>query len=260
MTLQAHAEDLLCRTRLYRPVRNTYQRVLNRDYYRERVEARAFFRPFVNEGDLVFDLGANRGLRAELFLELGARVVAVEPIPLLAALIERRYHSPKLAVESCAVGPQPGTATLHIGTDDLHSTISDRWVQTVHDDPNLPERWSSTIEVPVRTLNDLIADHGLPSFVKMDIEGFEAEALAGLDHAPRGLSFEFQCPDLPAAERCFSRLAELGTYRYRTAPGEEFAWMDGDWTDDAGIMARLERLREQDPITHGDVYAVLSQD
>jgi FkbM family methyltransferase len=257
MTLQAHAEDLLCRTRMYRPVRNAYQRVLNRDYYQERVQARAFFRPFVNEGDLVFDLGANRGLRSELFLELGARVVAVEPIPLLAALIERRYQNPKLAVESCAVGPAPGTATLHIGADDLHSTISDRWIQTVHEDPNLPERWSSKIEVPVRTLNDLVDVHGVPAFVKMDIEGYEAEALAGLDHAPRGLSFEFQCPDLPAAQRCFDRLAELGSYRYRMAGGETFEFTGGDWTDSATLMQWLEALRERDPNTHGDVYAVL---
>jgi hypothetical protein len=57
-----------------------------RSYYQPRQQARRFFRPFVPTDGLVFDLGANRALRAELFLELGARVVAVEPIPRLTEL------------------------------------------------------------------------------------------------------------------------------------------------------------------------------
>jgi FkbM family methyltransferase len=258
MSIQARAEGLLCNARLYRPARNTYQRVLNQAYWRERVQARAFFESFVSKGDLVFDLGANRGLRSELFLELGARVIAVEPMPELAHLIRRRYPSRRLTIEPCAVGDEPGTATLHVGIDDLHSTISEDWVSSVRENPALTDRWAGALEVQVLTLDQLIDRHGLPEFMKMDIEGFELEALTGLSRAPRALSFEFQCAALDRALACLDLLDELGRYEYRVAGGEQFEYMEVDWATADQISDRLRRLQVRDPHTHGDVYARLA--
>ena len=38
-----------------------------------------FYSRFIKKDDLCFDIGANYGRRTEIFLKLGARVVAVEP-------------------------------------------------------------------------------------------------------------------------------------------------------------------------------------
>lgn len=191
----------------YRTFRNTYQRLLNRDAYRERLRRRAYFQPFVRPGDLVFDIGAHRGHYAETFRELGARVVAVEPNPSLAAEIRR--HFPGIAVVGAAVGAKPGTATLNIGRDDQHSTVSREWA-AVH-----PERWQDTITVPMTTLDELILEHGEPGFVKIDVEGFETEVLRGLTVAPPAVSFEFQAA-LPDPEP-FRLLDALGNYEYAVA-------------------------------------------
>ena len=45
--------------------------------------------------------------------------------------------------------------------------------------------------VPVTTLDALIERHGVPSFVKVDAEGFEEEVLQGLSRSIKALSFEF---------------------------------------------------------------------
>ena len=40
-----------------------------------------FLGQFFNRGDLVFDVGANQGLKTELYLGIGARVICFEPQP-----------------------------------------------------------------------------------------------------------------------------------------------------------------------------------
>jgi FkbM family methyltransferase len=248
-------EQALTRTGLYRPTRNLYQRLLNRAYYNERRQGRVFYGQFVKPGNLVFDLGANKGLMSEMFLELGAKVVAVEPIPDLAALIRSRYRVATLHVEAVAVGAEPGEATMRLGVDSIHSTISDEWVGRVEQDI-WPDRWAGAITVPVTTLDDLIGRHGIPQFVKIDVEGFEDHVLNGLTTPVRALSFEFQCPALDMAQRCLDRLDELGNYRFRYSAGESLAFLPGDWMPAAALMEKLETRRENFPVTHGDVYAV----
>ena len=54
-------EEVLCRLGVYRVARNTYQRLLNTDYYAGRVRDRDFFRGLIPAGGLVFDVGANEG-------------------------------------------------------------------------------------------------------------------------------------------------------------------------------------------------------
>ena len=41
------------------------------------------------------------------------------------------------------------------------------------------QAWPQSLEVPVTTLDALIGVHGVPSFIKLDIENAEAQALRG---------------------------------------------------------------------------------
>ena len=96
-------------------------------------------------------------------------------------------------VEQCAVGDEPGTATLRLGADDLHSSISDEWIERAEADPAIPNRWTESFAVHCPTTpDDLIAQYGTPAFIKIDVEGFEDHVLAGLSRPVRALSFEFQ--------------------------------------------------------------------
>jgi FkbM family methyltransferase len=217
-------EQALTRTGLYKPTRDLYQRLLNRAYFNERREGRRFYSQFVDPGDLVFDLGANRGLMSEMFLELGAKVLALEPIPDLAAKIRARYPAKGLRVEAVAVGDAIGEATLHLGADPIHSSISEEWIDRAGD--VWPGRWKGTITVPVTTMDALISEHGTPEFVKIDVE-----------------------------MRCLTRLSLLGTYRYQFSAGETLAFMSSRWLTAPELMEVLELRRESNPVTHGDVYA-----
>jgi FkbM family methyltransferase len=247
-------ERLLGNLGLYRPVRNAYHRLLHRERYELRRAAREFYAQFVGPGDLVFDVGANEGRYAEMYLDLGASVVAVEPQPEVASRMAVRYRSRRLKVEAVAVGSESGEAELRVGTSDTFSTLSTEWVETSR--ATGQDRWRQTVRVPVATLDELIARHGRPTFLKLDVEGFEAEALKGLSVAVPRLSFEFLPGMLHVARECLSLLAALGAYEFNTSAEHEFGLRHEHWIDGDTLLAEIEELTTGDAAVYaGDVYA-----
>ena len=176
----------------------------------------AFYGRFVRPGDLCFDIGAHVGNRSLAFARLGARVVAVEPQPdfarFLRHLLARR---PGVVLEEVAIAASPGTVDLHLSpATPTVSTASAAFIDGVAAIPSFAGvRWDERVAVPATTLDLLIERHGLPDFLKLDIEGLEEAALAGLTRAPRFLSFEFLAGRWPAPDA-----ASIGWRRSAAGP------------------------------------------
>jgi FkbM family methyltransferase len=217
-----------------------------------------FYAQFVQSGDLCFDLGAHVGDRVRAFSRLGARVVAVEPDPLCAALLRRWYGGhPEITLLEAAVGAEPGTQSLHISQrNPTLSTLSADWIQDIQRSRQFQGiEWDAAAEVNVTTLDNLIDEYGLPRFCKIDVEGYEREVLAGLSHAIPALSFEYNpaVPDM--ALDCISRLTALGAYEFNWTVREIPRFRSRAWL---GLDAMGDRLRAL-PLEArtGDVYARL---
>jgi FkbM family methyltransferase len=211
---------------------------------------------FVRPGDLVFDVGAHVGDRVASFHRLGARVVAVEPQPSMVRTLRLLYgRSKSVAIEALAVGREPGSARMLINVDNpTVSSISPAFVQAAHGAPGWEtQRWNETIDVPVTTLDALIAKHGVPAFIKLDVEGFEAEALSGLSQAVHAVSFEFTTIQRDVGLACIERCAALGYGRFNAALGESQTLI-GDWMNAQDIARWLTELPQA--ANSGDVYAV----
>jgi FkbM family methyltransferase len=211
---------------------------------------------FVQPGDLVFDVGSHVGDRVAAFRRLGCRVVACEPNPPLVKTLRLLYgRDANVTIEPVAVGAAPGVVEMKINVDNpTVSTASRDFVKASQGAPGWEgQNWDRTLQVPVTTLDALIAKHGRPAFTKIDVEGYEAEALAGLSAPVPSLSFEFTTIQRDVAHACLSRCAALGYTRYNAALGESQTLAHADWQSVEAIGRWLDALPME--ANSGDVYA-----
>jgi FkbM family methyltransferase len=217
----------------------------------------AFYRQFLQAGDLAFDVGAHVGNRVRVFRRIGARVVAVEPQPDFVALLRTLYgRDPGVTIEASGVAGEPGQGQLHLSSrTPTVSTFADSWIHDVQADRRFQRiRWDRVISVPLLTLNELIARHGEPQFCKIDVEGFEFEVLSGLSTPIPALSFEYIPVAVDRAIACVERTSILGDYRYRHSRVETHRWAGDDWLEPDAMIKILRALPAND--RSGDVYAV----
>jgi FkbM family methyltransferase len=213
---------------------------------------------FVKKGALVFDIGAHVGDRTGSFLRLGARVVALEPQPrVFRALRLIHGRTPGAIMRSEAVGAAPGYFEMFVNSDNpTISTLSPDLIAAARSaDSWQGQVWDGQISVRVTTLDLLVASYGLPDFVKIDVEGHEAEVLAGLSKPLPLLSFEFTTIQRDVAYACIARLSAIGRYSFNLSLGEDHALQCEEWISAVEMEKFIARLPEG--ANSGDVYARL---
>jgi len=230
-----------------------------RIYYGNRERRTAMDRlygQFIGPGDLAFDIGAHVGDRTASFRRLGARVVAVEPQPALVRILRLLYGRKRnVVIEAVLLGSSIGRADFRINVDNpTISTASSAFVDAADGAPGWEgQRWTRMLRMPVTTLDTLIARHGTPAFIKIDVEGFEADVLAGLNTLVKALSFEFTTIQRDVAYRCIERCAALGFSTFNAALGESQTLIGETWLSARDIRRWVDALPHD--ANSGDIYA-----
>jgi len=162
---------------------------------------------------IVFDIGMHEGWDAEFYLKKGFRVVAVEASRQFLDGVQGRLADAiadrRLVIVNKAVAAQSGgTITFFVRND------KDGW-SSIH--RGVAERdgvASTATEVETITVGDLIAEFGVPHFVKCDIEGADelvVEQIGREARKPRFLSVEAE----PHGDKVIDLLAAAGYSRFQ---------------------------------------------
>src|SRR5215211_3987454 len=127
---------------------------------------REFYARFVRPGELAVDIGANVGNRVQPLLAIGARVVAVEPLPKAAETLRCRFggHAGFVLVQKAA-GSALGSASITTADASVLSTMSREFIDATTSSGRFRDmHWTDSIEVEVTTLDAIIGEYGEPAF------------------------------------------------------------------------------------------------
>ncbi|MEQ1715992.1 MAG: FkbM family methyltransferase [Hyphomicrobium sp.] len=213
---------------------------------------------FLGDDDLAFDIGAHVGDRISSFRRLGARVVALEPQPLLMRALKLIHGRDRnVLLVPAAAAEQMGELKLRINTNNpTVSTLSDSFIFRADGATGWEgQLWDGEMLVPALTLDRLISKVGPPQFIKIDVEGYEDHVLAGLTQQVPALSFEFTTIAMDVAFRCIEMLSAIGDYRYDVAIGESQFMTFERWVPAFEMTEFLKHVPFE--ANSGDIYARL---
>lgn len=164
--------------------------------------------PSPTAGRMVMDLGMNNGDDTAYYLAKGFDVVALEANPALAAAARMRFAAEiaagRVTLEEAAIWSSAGTVTFHVNKANDHwSSIEPAWAGR----ENTP---THAVEMPAVTLQMLFARHGVPHYLKIDVEGVDSIVLEQLKAQARK-------PEFVSVEDCrfgFHYIANLADAGY----------------------------------------------
>ena len=217
------ARDLLKKLGCYEYFRysiifNVYTMLFKRQVIQAHRKEVDFYRSFLPpNAPLIFDIGAYDGHKTAAFLEMADKVVSCEPDKHNFRTLRIRFRKlrSRVIIENKALSDHLGTGTYYIHhAGSAVNTLNPKWKQILEADNvnrwNESIRFSDQSSVSLTTLDQLISQFGKPSFIKIDVEGYELQVLKGLSEKVPFLSFECLLPDCRSELLdCLHRLYQL---------------------------------------------------
>jgi FkbM family methyltransferase len=214
-----------------------------------------FYSQFVNKNELCFDIGANMGNRIVPLLSIGAKVIAIEPQRECYNFLKWKFKN-KIEIVTKGISSKNEIRDFYISNSSTISSFSEDWIKAVKKDRFKAYNWNKVEKIEMITLDDLISNYGLPSFIKVDVEGFEEEVLKGLTKKIKTICFEYTTPELTEnIFKCANLLHKINnSVQFNYTIGENTRWASKKWFDMQEFNELINKKEFQDT-RFGDIYA-----
>lgn len=237
----------------------------------------------VAEKHVIFDIGMSEGNDTAFYLAKGFRVVGVEADVKMFVALNQRFEAAigagMLTLYNCAASEQAGQI-VEFFHHDQHQGLSGLSRQRAE----FTEGAFTSYHVLTTDWSDLVARHGVPHYLKIDIEGHESAFLRGMKTAAALPPFvSIECHDLAPVEM----LRDLGYARFQLVDqnppggfslpalqreGRAISWQswnhatgpfgrdlpEGEWVDFAEFRRRWQAARPDCARTWFDCHARLA--
>ena len=209
---------------------------------------------FKNKLSLIFDIGANIGIRTSVYSILSNKVIAVEPNPELIMVLNSRFKKVNIEIVGKACASESTVKELFLADNPLLSTLSAPFI--IHKKESGSKfNWTSKISVETVSLDELVTIYGVPDFCKIDVEGYEKEVLSGLNRKIGMISFEFTYPSFEADTLwCLEKLLGLGYTSFNFSLGESLEFHFDEWVSYEDISAIFHLKEFPFGTCYGDIY------
>ncbi|HVF72678.1 MAG TPA: FkbM family methyltransferase [Chthoniobacterales bacterium] len=159
--------------------------------------------------DLVYDIGMNNGDDTAYYLYRGFRVLAVEADPVLVEKARVRFAREigegRLIIKNAGIAEQEGElpfwiCEMHSEWSSFHRSIASR-----------ENSGHYSIDVPCIRFRSLIQEHGIPYYLKIDIEGNDHLCLRDLTPGTAPIHVSVEASDIGLLDQ----LRDLGYGRFQ---------------------------------------------
>ena len=179
---------------------------------------------------MFFDIGANIGMWALANADKSDKIISVEASPYTFQRLSQVCKHDKIVLLNYAVCNNEGKdVTFYHADSDVLSTLNKEWLTS--ETSRFHNQQYQEITCKSITIDSLIQQFGVPSLIKIDVEGGEHECITSLTMKVDTLFFEWASEVNDITFRCLDYLSTLGFSQFCVQNSDDYTFRPIRWYD-----------------------------
>jgi FkbM family methyltransferase len=191
----------------------------------------------------LFDIGANRGLYADANENKYDEIILVEANPKMCDFLSKKYEGKsKFKVVNVIVSSKEETPFYVCENADTISTADEEWIHQSRFSKDY--NWQRISNVESKSVDNLIKQFGSPTFMKIDVEGYEYNVITSVSSKISPLCFEWAEEKKVEILLTLEYLHKIGYDKFALQMRDDYTYVvnEDDWITFDSIYTNMSEL------------------